>query len=230
MKQNIILLHGALGSQNQVEALKQLLSPSFNTYSLNFEGHGGRPSEAAFSIDLFTQNTLNFLEENNIKQSHIFGYSMGGYVGLNLALKHPNYVQSIVTLGTKFDWTPETAAKEIKMLNPSIIEEKVPKFAQKLKDTHAPNDWKKVLNKTADMMVELGNGKRLVTKDLQQIKHRILIGIGALDRMVSIVESKEAAEALNNGELTVIEGFHHPMEKNDPNQLANIITSFIENE
>ena len=46
------------------------------------------------------------------------GHSMGGYVALKLALKRPELVDRIITLGTKFNWTPEVAAKEVKMLNP----------------------------------------------------------------------------------------------------------------
>ena len=67
-----------------------------------------------------------------------------------------NIINSIVTFGTKFNWSKEAAAKEVKMLNPEVIEEKVPKFAQMLKDTHAPNDWKTLLHKTAAMMKGLG--------------------------------------------------------------------------
>ena len=55
---------------------------------------------------------------------------MGGYVALQLANKHPKYVQKIITLGTKFAWDKETAAKEVKMLNPEKIEEKIPAFAK----------------------------------------------------------------------------------------------------
>lgn len=227
MKQNILLLHGALGSKKQVEKLEKLLSDKFNVYSLNFEGHGGRTSDTKFSIELFTQNVVDFLEQNQIEKTHIFGYSMGGYVGLNLALKYPNFVESIVTLGTKFNWTKEAAEKEIKMLNPTIIEQKIPHFAAQLQETHAPNDWKVVMQKTANMMLGIANHERLMTGDLKQINHRVLIGIGKKDRMVSIEESESSANALSNGTLKIIDGFYHPIERNSYDKLSEIIVEFL---
>ncbi|MBL4708020.1 MAG: alpha/beta hydrolase [Flavobacteriales bacterium] len=149
MKPSILLLHGALGSKKQFKLLKEKLSKQFNFYDFNFEGHGGRESNQAFSIQLFTQNTVEFLEENKLKSIAIFGYSMGAYVALNLAIQHPRLIQKIVTLGIKFDWSKETTAKEISQLNPEKIELKVPAFAQKLKDEHSPNDWKELVLKTA---------------------------------------------------------------------------------
>jgi hypothetical protein len=57
---------------------------------------------------------------------------MGGYVALYLASANENLLDKIANLGTKFDWNPETALKESKMLNVEQIEIKVPKFAEVL--------------------------------------------------------------------------------------------------
>ncbi|MFK7948209.1 MAG: alpha/beta fold hydrolase [Saprospiraceae bacterium] len=228
MKQNIILLHGALGSKTQVKKLKKLLSNRFNVYSLNFDGHGGKSCNTDFSIDLFTNNTIEFIKENQLKNTHFFGYSMGGYVALNLALKYPNLVNSIITLGTKFNWTKEAAKKEVKMLNPTIIEQKVPHFAEQLKAVHSPNDWKILMQKTANMMLEIANQERLTTADLKQINHRVLIGIGSLDKMVTIEESENAANVLPNAKLKIIDNFYHPIERNNYEILAKIVVEFIE--
>ncbi len=227
MKKNLILLHGALGSADQFNELKALLENDFNVISFNFEGHGGRATTNDYSIALFAENTLAVIAEHQLEKADIFGYSMGGYVALQLALNHPGKVGKIVTLGTKFDWTQETAARESKMLNPDKIEEKVPKFAAKLQATHQPLNWKNVVENTAKMMIGLGNGARLEPAALQQLQHPVLIGIGAEDNMVSIAESEQAANALPNGNSMIINGFHHPIEKVDKSILAKIITGFI---
>ncbi len=226
-KSNIVLLHGALGTKRQFGKLEKLLSNQFNVYTLNFEGHGNNESTSAFSIALFTENTVNFFQENNIQKTNIFGYSMGGYVGLNVAKQYPEYIDKMVTFGTKFNWSQETAEKEIKMLNPLIIEQKVPKYAEMLRNLHHPNDWKEVLRKTADMMLDLSTGRKLSDNDLKLISHKILIGVGSLDKMVSIEESQKAASHLANAQLKIIEGFSHPLEKNDANLMAKIIEEFV---
>lgn len=227
-KKNIILMHGALGSRMQLEPLKARLSALFNVYDLNFEGHGGNPTDNNYSMDLFAGNLLEIFKNNNLDSAHLFGYSMGGYVALNFASHHPDLVENIITLATKFDWTQETAEKEVKMLDPEKIKEKVPRFAELLRERHAPVDWEEVLRKTAWMMLDLGSGNHLDDEIFQKIKHKVLISIGDLDKMVSIEESEQVADLLPNGSLKVIEGCEHPIEKVDMKILASIITDFIE--
>ncbi|WP_298417135.1 alpha/beta hydrolase [uncultured Kordia sp.] len=227
MKQNLLLLHGALGSEVQLKPLQQLLANDFNVHTLNFEGHGGRTSDDGFDMERFADNIVEKLQTIGISQTHIFGYSMGGYVALTLAKKHPELIDKIVTLGTKFNWSLESAQQEVKMLNPEKVEEKVPAFANRLHELHQPNNWKEVMNKTASMMLDLANGKKLTNDDLHQIQHKTLIGIGSLDNMVSVAESENAATQLPNGILKIIEAIKHPIEKVDVNVLATFIRDFI---
>ncbi len=227
MNQQLLLLHGALGSKEQFKDIKERLSSDFEIHTLNFEGHGNRASSQGFSMDLFANNVFDYLEENNIEKVHIFGYSMGGYVALCLAKKHPERVKKIITLGTKFAWNEETAAKEVKMLNPEKIEEKVPAFAKKLAAIHTYTDWKEVMRKTAMMMQELGNGKKLTLQELACIHHKVLIGIGSNDHMVSIEESKEHADALPNGGLKTLDDIPHMIDMIPVEKIQTMILDFI---
>jgi len=223
MKTDLLLLHGALGSKQQLEPLKELLSDQFNIYSLNFDGHGGNASDNHFSIDLFTDNLIHFLEKNELRDVYIFGYSMGGYVALNAAHQRPDLVQKIVTLGTKFDWSPESAAQEIKMLNPEKIEEKVPQFATRLKELHEPVDWKLVMNKTASLMRDLGEGKGLKDEEVENVKQEVVIGLGDKDKMVGMDESQKVVNLLPNGSFMVLEGVPHPIDMISNDQLVAYI-------
>lgn len=227
MKPNILLLHGALGTKEQFRNLQKQLIDHFQVHTLDFAGHGSNASTAAYSIDLFTKNTVDYLAEYKLTKINIFGYSMGGYVALNLAKQHPDLVDKIMILGTKFNWTPENAEKEIKMLNPAKIEEKVPAFAKQLASIHTSNDWKGVMRRTANMMLALGAGEKLTMAELAQIKQQVLIGIGGADKMVSIEESQESSTVLPNGQLRIIEGFPHPIDRVNVEQLAEIIASFF---
>ena len=223
MKPKLLLLHGALGSSRQFAKLKNLLAESFEIYELNFEGHGGRASSQDFSISLFTENVHAFLRENGIESTAIFGYSMGGYVALNLALTEPASVKEIITLGTKFDWTEESAAREVKMLNPEKIEEKVPKFAEMLKQQHAPLDWKELMRKTAQMMLGMGAGAKLHPEQLNQIQQKVTIGLGSEDKMVSREESEAASQTLPQASFHLLDCVPHPIDRVDPEVLANYI-------
>jgi pimeloyl-ACP methyl ester carboxylesterase len=225
---NILLLHGALGAASVMEPLANRLNgEGFAPQTLNFSGHGGVPFTEGFGIDQFTTEVQAFLDEKGIEETDIFGYSMGGYVALNLARQHPGRVGRIVTLATKFDWTLEGAEREAKMLDPEKIESKVPAFAQQLATRHAPNDWKQLLRKTAEMMHDLGQAPTLTPAVLSQIQHRVLICLGDNDQMVSLAETTQAAEVLTNGQLHVLEQTSHPFEKVNLDTLHYVIQSFL---
>ena len=150
---------------------------------------------------------------------------MGGYVGLKLALSHPELVGKILTLGTKFNWTKAISEQEVRKLNPEIIAAKVPVFAKRLEELDSADSWKVVVNKTAKMMLDLGNGKKISDASLAQLNNQITIGIGELDNMVTLEESQRIAELLPNGKLEIISGFKHPIEQIDVQELANFILS-----
>ena len=232
-KNKLLLLHGGLGSEADFSELAWLLMPEYLALTMDFRGHGGNLIDNDFSINVFVNDTknlidfLNFADPLNVAPFNIFGYSMGGYVALNLALTHPNLVNKIITLGTKFNWSKESAEQQVKMLNPDVIEQKVPKFAESLRIKHAPQDWKTLMRKTADMMINLGNGDAMTTEDFSRIEHEVLICVGSEDNMVTHEESAEVASHLKNGKLKIIEGFKHPIETVDKNKLAEIINEFL---
>ncbi len=223
MKPPLLLLHGALGSKKQFSGLKPLLEPYFRVYDLNFEGHGGRSSDRDFSMDTFTQNVMEFLEENTIEKTSIFGYSMGGYVALNTAIKHPEKIDQIITLGTKFDWSADGSSKLIKFMNPQKIEEKIPHFALMLKEEHHPEDWKMVMNKTVSMMTGLSRDKSLAHETLQKLPHRVCVGIGDKDDVVGLEESKTLAQLLPNGALHVLKEVPHPINRITPQDIVQYL-------
>ena len=220
----ILLLHGALGSSHQLDQLKRKLeTEGMKVLSLNFSGHGGESFESEFGIHQFTNEGKIFLESNEIENISIFGYSMGGYVATWFALQSPNIVSSVITLGTKFDWTPESAEREIRKMNPEKIEVKIPAFARILEHRHKPNDWKVLMNKTAEMMRELGDQPILVEENLKKIKVPMKIILGDEDDMADLDFSKQVASWIPNTTFIPLEKTPHPIEKVDINLLSKLI-------
>lgn len=221
MSRNLILLHAALGSKEQFNDFIKVLPKDWNIWTFDFEGHGKNSSEGDFSMQTFVDNTLDFMKKNQIEKSHFFGYSMGGYVALYLAKLHPYKVEGIITLATKFDWTPFTASKEVLKLQADVIEEKVPIFVEILKKRH--RDWKAVLRKTAELMTELGKGKgKLKAEEMAMIDQKVLLCLGENDQMISLKESEEAANWLPNSSLKLIKDLSHSFENIDNEQYINI--------
>lgn len=211
--QSIILLHGALGADRQLEPLKVHLSDSFDVHVLCFEGHGNRKATRALAIEHFSENLTDFIRENKLEKSLVFGYSMGGYVALYTEAKSPGTFAKIVTLGTKFRWNPDVAAKEVRMLQPEIIEDKVPKFAEHLSRMHAPNDWKENMRDTAKMMEKMGEHPPFNDVDLSKVSCPVHLLLGEKDMMVSEAETLEILEQLPEARFDMLDAVEHPIEK-----------------
>jgi pimeloyl-ACP methyl ester carboxylesterase len=211
----IILLHGALGAKTQMHPMKiELENHGHRVFTMNFSGHNGNPySTNGFGIETFAGDVRRFMEDNQLQRADIFGYSMGGYVALWLAHTDPERIGRITTLGTKFDWDPRSAKKEVAKMNPEKILLKVPGFARILESRHKPNDWKELLDRTASMMTSLGASPLLSEEILKNIQTPTVICLGDKDDMADRNYSERVASLLPNGKFILLENTTHPIEK-----------------
>jgi pimeloyl-ACP methyl ester carboxylesterase len=227
MKPNLLLLHGALGSDDTLQPLAQALEEHFSVHTLNFPGHGGTEMPDHFAIPSFVNYVKNFCNENHLQQASIFGYSMGGYVAMHLAKQQPELVKKMATLATKFHWDEATSAREVKMLQPDVIEQKVPKLAAQLQQRHAPNDWKQLVQQTAAMLSAMGADNPLKPEDYAGIQTPVLIMLGDRDKMVSMDETLNVYKGLPQAQLAVLPSTPHPLEQVDVNLLAFLLKQFF---
>ncbi|HXS37968.1 MAG TPA: alpha/beta hydrolase [Flavipsychrobacter sp.] len=225
--QPLLLLHGAIGASDQLLSLSEILAKDFKVYTLDFSGHGGKGMPTNFSIETFAKDVLNFLEANNLNKVSIFGYSMGGYVGMYIAKHYPEKITKIITLATKFHWDEIIAAREIQMLNPEKIESKIPAFAQTLQQRHQPNDWKEILHKSSLMLESLGRNNILKREDYATIDIPALILLGDRDKMVSLEETVTIYKTLPNAQMGILPNTAHPIEQVDSDLLGFFIRRFI---
>jgi len=212
---DLLLLHGAIGSKDQLQDLSIALRPHYNVHTLNFCGHGGEPFASDFSIQGFAASVQNYMAANAIASAHIFGYSMGGYVGMYLAKNHPALVTKLVTLATKFYWDESVAAKEMKMLDASVIRQKVPAFAQQLAKRHGEDNWITLLDKTKDLLFQLGNNNQLQPHDYTGIASECLVMLGDRDKMVTMEETISTYLGLKTAQLCILPATTHPIEQVD---------------
>ncbi|QEC67673.1 alpha/beta hydrolase [Panacibacter ginsenosidivorans] len=226
--QHLLLLHGAFGAKDQFEPLTEKLKDDFIIHTLNFSAHGGTPIPGtSLSIELYAKDVLHYMLTQNIEQANIFGYSMGGYVAMYIAKHAADKVKKNVTLASKFHWDETIAAKEVKMLDAAAIELKVPAFAQQLAARHAPSDWKLLLQKTAEMMMNLGRNNTLSINDYNSIATSSLLMLGDRDKMVTLEETIAVYKNLPNAQLSVLPNTSHPIEQVDTDMLSYIIRNFL---
>lgn len=221
----LYLLHGALGCAAQLEPLARSLHSGGDVRVLEFAGHGQTTlGQRPFSIDGFADQVVGQLDADGVATADFFGYSMGGYVALAVAVAHPGRVGRITTLGTKFEWLREIAAREADRLDPATIRAKVPRYGEALESRHAEcGGWEANLARTAAMIRALGEDPPLVPDELAHIESPVCVAVGDRDATVSVEESARAARSLAAGALAVLPNTAHPLEQVDMGLLASIL-------
>lgn len=228
MKPALILLHGALGAVQHFDSIASVLEDQYNVHRFNLHGHGGTPlPEAPLRIEALTDQLTGYIRANDLAPAAIFGYSMGGYIALQAAIQAPGLVSRILTLGTKFDWTPEVAAKEARQLNADFLRAKAPAFVDQLAAFHGSAAWEPLLPATVDLMQALGQRPLLTPETVTAVEIPVRLMVGDRDHMVSIEETLGIFRSLPHGSMVVLPETKHPIEKVNKAVLIWEIRSFM---
>jgi pimeloyl-ACP methyl ester carboxylesterase len=95
------LLHGWLGSWGLWQETMAYLGQHYRTYALDFWGFGesGKKLEN-YSVQVFVSMVNQFMEQLGIAHAPLVGHSMGGTVGLSVAIHHPDRVRKVAVIGS----------------------------------------------------------------------------------------------------------------------------------
>jgi pimeloyl-ACP methyl ester carboxylesterase len=107
----IVLLHGFLENQTMWEPFLSVLSENHTVITIDLPGHG--KSEClgyVHSMELMAEVVHAVLVNEKIEQATFLGHSMGGYVALAFAEKHPQMCSEIILLNS----TPKADSTERK--------------------------------------------------------------------------------------------------------------------
>lgn len=94
----VILLHGLLGSGNNLGALARQLGGGYKTLRVDLRNHGRSPHSISMNYPLMVADLLRFLDERNIEHCALVGHSMGGKVAMAMALLCPQRVAALVVV------------------------------------------------------------------------------------------------------------------------------------
>lgn len=220
---NLLLLHGALGSGLQLEPLRDRVGG----VSLDFTGHGQREiPERGLTFADFVDDIDRAFNDEGWEQAHLFGYSMGGYAALLFAARYPGRVRSVITLGTKYLWTPEGLQKELRMLDPDAMLAKVPAFAQQLITVHGEAKWRALVAAIAQSMTDLAAAPLLADAVMARVQCPVLLCVGEGDATAIPEDTRRFAFGLKNARVQVIPGAKHPFESVPTERLVDIIRHF----
>ena len=97
----VILLHGWLGSWGLWQETMAYLGAFYRTYALDFWGFGesGKKRES-YAVQDFVSLVDQFMDRMGIDRAPLVGHSMGGTVGLSVAIQYPQRVSKVVVVGS----------------------------------------------------------------------------------------------------------------------------------
>ncbi len=110
----LVLIHGLAGNMHNFSALETRLSRSYTVYVLDRpgSGHASRLTRTDASFEAQSRMLTEWMQKEQIPPAVIVGHSMGGGIGLNLALCAPDRVRGLVLI------SPLAAPLEIKASAP----------------------------------------------------------------------------------------------------------------
>jgi pimeloyl-ACP methyl ester carboxylesterase len=95
----ILLIHGAGGTHLSWAGEMRRLS-GFQILTLDLPGHGRSEGAALQSIEAYAYRLISFLENLQISRIILVGHSMGGAIGLTIAMRRPKTVAGLGLVGT----------------------------------------------------------------------------------------------------------------------------------
>lgn len=100
----LLLLHGGLFDiDQQFGPLLPGLSQRRPVVALDFQGHGRTNDiDRPFGSAAFAADALGLLDHLGIERVDVFGFSIGGAVALELAIRHPDRVRRLVASSVSF--------------------------------------------------------------------------------------------------------------------------------
>ncbi|HEX5276565.1 MAG TPA: alpha/beta fold hydrolase [Fluviicoccus sp.] len=111
--ETIVFGHGLLWSGRMFEAQIAVLANRYRCITIDWRGQGKSSAPPdGYDMDTLTEDALALIREVAGGPVHYVGLSMGGFVGMRLAIRHREWLKSLTLLETSAD--PEPLAKRPK--------------------------------------------------------------------------------------------------------------------
>ena len=94
----VIILHGLFGMLDNWQSIAKKLAADYMVYIVDQRNHGRSPRMDTHSYPDMAEDLATFMESNWIHSAHIVGHSMGGKTAMQLAMDHPDLVETLTVI------------------------------------------------------------------------------------------------------------------------------------
>lgn len=103
----VVMAHGLLLSGRMFDGVVAGLRDRYRCVTFDFRGQGASPVvPARYDLDVLTEDAAGLIRALGCGPCHFLGFSMGGFVGMRLAVRRPELVRSLVLVGTSASREP----------------------------------------------------------------------------------------------------------------------------
>ncbi|MDK9698657.1 MAG: alpha/beta hydrolase [bacterium] len=208
-KTTVFILPGLLGTvaSDWAPHWEQIRNAGYEPVGVDWPGHGTDSSHLDhFTIAGLVEHVLAKMDTVETNPCLLWGYSLGGYIGLEVERQQPGRLSGLWMHATKFYWTDDEIAAFREQFDPETMPAKYRETLQKI---HGER-WEELLTANIALFDEIvDNG--LTDDDLEIIRMPVLVTTGDQDDLVKSDEVEQLADILMNGELSILSGVRHPL-------------------
>jgi 3-oxoadipate enol-lactonase len=244
-EETILFVHGLLFNHHMFDAQVDALKSSYRCVAFDLRGQGdSEVTSKGYDVDNLTRDTVALIKALDCGPCHFVGLSMGGFIGMRLAIGHPKLLRSLTLLDTSADPEPGENIFKYKMLafigrifgfRPLMGQLLPIMFAKDMLEDETKSKtleyWKQQLsknNRTGSSRAAMGVIERKgVYQQIGQIKIPTLIVVGEQDVATTIEKSERMHKAIRHSEMLVIPAAGHSSSIETPGEVTQALHNFI---
>ena len=197
----LVLLPGGFMTVEAMGAIVQQLAATRQVIGVELQGHGHTADiERPLRFEFMADDIAALISHLGLKRCDIFGYSLGGAVGLQTAIRHPEKVRKLALASTAFKrkgWYPESLAGMAAVSVETFAG--TPIYETYLKTSPRPEAWPAFVAKMRQLLSEDYDW----TEGVAALKMPTLIMVGDADGL-RISHAVELFGLLGGGRGTAI--------------------------
>lgn len=150
----LIMLHGGVNPSEMFGAPLAEMAKSFKVIAIQARGHGlSKDTEAHWSFEQDADDVAAVMKDLKIEKASVMGYSFGGGIALQFAIRHPDMLDKLVTISvanaTSGEYPEIKAAFEQMPAMADAIGGNIAKSP--LAQMYPDRDWATVMRKTGEL-------------------------------------------------------------------------------
>lgn len=178
----LVMLHGEFATADMFASLAAAFKQTRQVILFEQQAHGRTADiDRPLSFAQMADDTAAAMEKLGVKHADVLGYSGGGTVALQLALRHPEKVRKLALASAVYDTNGYVPGLMEGLKNPSPDG-----FPPELREAYEqvaphPENWAQLVYKSADMANDPQEADLLTLKDLGKINAPAMVVIGDQD-------------------------------------------------